>query len=167
MPTPQESPTFGRALVCSVEGTSLQELYKTHGNRSSELDEPALQGCASLGDRPRDPPRPEGHGEAGRPDRRRPRVGPLQDPAVAAVTSPPQVVEVECPRCQTVYETFWRPSINLTLGEEWTAEELEEATTGLCPTCGLRVELGSLVVGADGVSGRSSDGARRATGRAP
>jgi hypothetical protein len=67
------------------------------------------------------------------------------------VTSPPRLVEIECPRCHTLYETFWRPSVNLTLGEDWSDEDLKEATTGLCPTCGPRVELGSLVVEADGV----------------
>lgn len=64
------------------------------------------------------------------------------------MTSPVERIEVECPRCETVFETLWRASVNLDLGEDWTAEEIEAATTGVCPACGHRVELGSLVVDA-------------------
>lgn len=63
------------------------------------------------------------------------------------MTSPAQRIEVECPSCGETYETLYRASINLALGEDWAAEEIEEATTGVCPACGHRVELGSLVVG--------------------
>jgi hypothetical protein len=44
-----------------------------------------------------------------------------------------------------------RPSINLTLGEEWTAREFEEASTATCPGCGFVVELDTLVVAWDDV----------------
>lgn len=62
------------------------------------------------------------------------------------MTSPAVRVEVVCPGCGTEYEAWHRPSINLTLGEEWTEEEIREATTGRCPECGLEVELATLVV---------------------
>lgn len=62
------------------------------------------------------------------------------------MTSPPQLLTVECPRCGREYETAYRASINLDLGEEWTDEEIREATTGTCPACGFVVDLGTLVV---------------------
>jgi hypothetical protein len=39
------------------------------------------------------------------------------------------------------------PSINLNLGEDGTAEEIEEATTTTYPTCGHRVNHGALIAG--------------------
>jgi len=71
------------------------------------------------------------------------------------VTSPTRRIEVECPACGTRYEDDWRPSINLGLGEEWTPEEIEEATSATCPECGRRVALDALVV--DGDVWRSPD----------
>jgi DNA-directed RNA polymerase subunit RPC12/RpoP len=67
------------------------------------------------------------------------------------MTSPPERLEVQCPGCGNVYETWYRRSINLTLGEEWTKEEIQAATTGSCPACGRRVNLSSLVVREDGL----------------
>lgn len=40
--------------------------------------------------------------------------------------------------------------MNLTLGKDWAADELEQATTRVCPACCLGIELGSLVVEPDG-----------------
>ena len=57
------------------------------------------------------------------------------------MTSPPKLVEVDCPRCGDVYETYYRPSINLTLDEDWSEDELREATTGTCPRCEFVVGL--------------------------
>ena len=62
------------------------------------------------------------------------------------MTSPAERVEVSCPGCGFEYEAFWRRSINLTLGEEWTEDEIREATTARCPECGLEVALATLVV---------------------
>lgn len=75
------------------------------------------------------------------------------------MTSPTRRIEVECPACGTRYEDDWRPSINLGLGEEWTPEEIEEATSATCPECGRRVALDALVV--DGDVWRSPDRAGR------
>jgi len=44
------------------------------------------------------------------------------------------------------FEAWHRPSINLTLGEEWTADEIREATSARCPECGLKVELATLIM---------------------
>ncbi len=62
------------------------------------------------------------------------------------MTSPAEKVEVACPACGARFSTWYRPSINLGLGEEWSPEELEEATTATCPECGHREPLGSLIV---------------------
>ena len=62
------------------------------------------------------------------------------------MTSPPTPAEVACPRCGRRYVAYFRPSINLSLGEEWTDEEIEEATTATCPDCGERVGLETLTV---------------------
>lgn len=65
------------------------------------------------------------------------------------MTSPAERVRVECPGCGLPYERWHRSSINLTLGQEWTEEEIRDATTTRCPTCGLVIELGVLMVEAD------------------
>ena len=70
--------------------------------------------------------------------------------AVASImTSAAQRVEVVCPGCGFEYEAWHRPSINLTLGEEWTEEEIRQATTARCPACGLEVDLTTLIVGGE------------------
>jgi endogenous inhibitor of DNA gyrase (YacG/DUF329 family) len=66
------------------------------------------------------------------------------------MTSPPEQIEVQCPRCKTLYVDWWRPSINLTL-EDFDDAYLEEATTVTCPSCGFRVSLETLVVRTDGI----------------
>ena len=65
------------------------------------------------------------------------------------MTNPPEQITVRCPSCSREYRAWWRPSINLGLGEEWTEEEVREASTATCPTCGTKVELGTLVVDGD------------------
>ena len=62
------------------------------------------------------------------------------------MTTPPYRVEVECPECATKFTDFLRTSINLSLGEEWTDEEIEEATTVRCPKCGWRGNSDSVIV---------------------
>jgi hypothetical protein len=49
------------------------------------------------------------------------------------MTSPPRRIIVECPSCGECYEDFYRPSINLSLYDEWTDEQLREANTPTCP----------------------------------
>ena len=62
------------------------------------------------------------------------------------MTSPAVRVGIECPGCRHEYQAWHRPSINLTLGEQWTEEEIEQATSAVCPECGLEVELETLVI---------------------
>ncbi len=66
------------------------------------------------------------------------------------MTSPPEQVEVECPSCGTTYEGWYRASINMMI-EDWTDEELREATTATCPSCSHTVHFGGLIVREDGV----------------
>jgi|GEM_PF-2696290 len=62
------------------------------------------------------------------------------------MTSPFELIRVECPNCHTTFEDCYRPSINLSLGEDWTEEEIDEAMTVSCPKCGQRHDIDSLVV---------------------
>jgi DNA-directed RNA polymerase subunit RPC12/RpoP len=66
------------------------------------------------------------------------------------VTSPSKRITIRCPGCGDLYETWWRPSVNVDLdpGLDDPAY-LEEATTGACPACGRRIALGGLVVRGD------------------
>ena len=51
------------------------------------------------------------------------------------MTSPIEEIEVHCPECSTIFTDTIRASINLSLGEEWTDEEIHEATSVTCPNC--------------------------------
>jgi DNA-directed RNA polymerase subunit RPC12/RpoP len=62
------------------------------------------------------------------------------------VTSSPRKIECECHACGERFEAWYRASINLSLGEKWTPEELEAAATATCPRCGAKGELETLVV---------------------
>jgi hypothetical protein len=64
------------------------------------------------------------------------------------MTSPPEQITVECPRCAEEYEDWYRPSINLNL-ESFDEEYLREASTATCPSCHFVVELPTLVVEGD------------------
>ncbi len=64
------------------------------------------------------------------------------------MTSPPKQITVHCPRCDERFEDSYRPSINLGLGEKWSDEEIYDATTATCPTCGFVIPL-ALVVADD------------------
>lgn len=75
------------------------------------------------------------------------------------MTSPPQRVRVTCPECGREYEDWWRPSINLALGEHFDEEYLEAARSATCPGCGHRVYFDQLVV--------TEDWEFRLTARAP
>jgi hypothetical protein len=61
------------------------------------------------------------------------------------MTSPVTKIEVECPRCASVYEDWYRASINLGL-DDFDDEYLRKAATATCPTCGHVIELETLVV---------------------
>lgn len=66
------------------------------------------------------------------------------------MTSPPEQIRVRCPGCGTVFEDWWRPSINLRL-DRFDQEYMRQATTATCPECGTVTDLGVLVVREDGV----------------
>lgn len=54
-----------------------------------------------------------------------------------------------CPKCDTKYEDWCRPSINLGM-DDFDDEYMMKATTATCPTCDHRVQLDTLIVGPDG-----------------
>lgn len=61
------------------------------------------------------------------------------------MTSPVEEIQVECPRCRTVFKDWWRPSVNLDL-DDFDDDYLRQATTAKCPSCGHVVAFDSLVV---------------------
>lgn len=61
------------------------------------------------------------------------------------MTSLPKQLTVKCPKCGKVYRGWYRPSVNLSIGD-FTEDDLEEAMTVCCPDCGHRVSPGGLVV---------------------
>jgi hypothetical protein len=67
------------------------------------------------------------------------------------MTSPPQQIEVICPNCAKRYKDWYRPSINMSLGEEFDEQYLDEATSSTCPHCRHKVSHGVLIVRKDGV----------------
>ena len=64
------------------------------------------------------------------------------------MTSPPEWITVECPRCGVLYRDWHRASINLDL-DDLDEEYLRQATTARCPSCKLVVKLSTLVVEGD------------------
>ena len=62
------------------------------------------------------------------------------------MTSPIVDIEVECPACGERFVTWHRSSVNLSLGEEWTKEELDEVKFANCPRCNGRFEKELLTV---------------------
>ena len=69
------------------------------------------------------------------------------------MTSPIEMLTVECPACGEHYRTPYRGSINAELDPAMAADRqyVREMSTGTCPTCGHRVALGTLLVDLDGV----------------
>jgi predicted RNA-binding Zn-ribbon protein involved in translation (DUF1610 family) len=67
------------------------------------------------------------------------------------MTAPPEDIQVACPNCGTIYNDWWRPSINFSLGEEFDDDYLYEASSSTCPECGRKVYHDVLIVGEDGV----------------
>ena len=66
------------------------------------------------------------------------------------MTSPIEEVKVSCPYCATVYNDWYRASINLQL-DDFDGEYVEQAATATCPECGLKVAVGELTRGPDGI----------------
>jgi uncharacterized protein (UPF0212 family) len=65
------------------------------------------------------------------------------------MTSPIEFRDVQCPGCGETYETQFRASMNLGL-DNFSDDYVEEMSTGTCPNCRTKVDLGALVVREDG-----------------
>lgn len=61
------------------------------------------------------------------------------------MTSPPEKIKIKCLNCKTIYEDWYRPSINLGL-DDFDDEYIEKATTATCPECKTTIALDSLIV---------------------
>ena len=66
------------------------------------------------------------------------------------MTMPPEQITVTCPKCGRLYDTWWRPSMNLAL-DRFSEQYIEEMSTAICPDCRWKVPLDVLVVRPDGV----------------
>ena len=77
------------------------------------------------------------------------------------MTSPPEEIQVKCPKCGKVYADWYRPSINLRL-DHFDDEYLEQASTSTCPECGYKVRHNVLVVREDGTWEIGGGGPRKA-----
>jgi len=65
------------------------------------------------------------------------------------MTSPPEQIEVLCPKCGIRYKDWCRRSLNLSL-DDFDDDYIREASTSTCPECGVVVEHDVLVVERDG-----------------
>ncbi len=61
------------------------------------------------------------------------------------MTSPPEKITVECPKCGRFYEDWYRASVNLDL-DDFDEEYLESCSTATCPHCKHKVNLDVRVV---------------------
>ena len=61
------------------------------------------------------------------------------------MTSPIVDIEVACPSCGEQFVTWHRGSVNLSLGEKWIKEELDELQFVNCPKCNGRFEKDLLI----------------------
>jgi hypothetical protein len=64
------------------------------------------------------------------------------------MTSPSEMIEIDCPKCGNVYTDWYRASINATLDPELAADEeyMRACSTGTCPRCGHVVELDGTLI---------------------
>ena len=65
------------------------------------------------------------------------------------MTSPIENIEVECPACGEQFVTWHRGSVNLSLGEKWTKEELNEVRFAYCPKCNAHFEKDVFILQAE------------------
>lgn len=65
------------------------------------------------------------------------------------MTSPPEKITIQCPRCGEVYEDWHRASVNLGL-DDFDEEYLRECSVAACPRCRNEVKFDLLVVDRDG-----------------
>ena len=61
------------------------------------------------------------------------------------MTSPPEEITVECPKCGNLYEDWYRASVNLDL-DDFDEEYLDQCSSATCPECQHKVNLDVLVV---------------------
>jgi hypothetical protein len=64
------------------------------------------------------------------------------------MTSPVEQIIVACPACNSLYEDWYRASINLGL-DGFDEDYVRRATTATCPKCGHVVVLDTLIVDGD------------------
>ena len=63
------------------------------------------------------------------------------------MTSPSERVELRCPSCGHIFETWFRPSINRDLDPALADEAyLHECAHATCPGCGTEFRIGPQVV---------------------
>ena len=65
------------------------------------------------------------------------------------MTSPIVDIEVDCPDCGEQFVTWYRGSVNLSLGEKWTKKELDEVKFANCLKCYGRFEKDLLIAAFD------------------
>lgn len=63
------------------------------------------------------------------------------------MTTPMYEVEVLCVRCGTHYSDWRRDSVNLSLSNDLSEQEIDDQLTTKCPTCGLRDTVLGLIIG--------------------
>jgi hypothetical protein len=61
------------------------------------------------------------------------------------MTSPPEPITVICSACDFKFDSWFRPSINLNL-DHFDDEELDAMNSAICPKCGHKNELPSMLV---------------------
>ena len=50
------------------------------------------------------------------------------------MTSPPEEITVECPKCGHIYQDWFRGSVNLDL-DDFDEEYLDQCSSATCPEC--------------------------------
>ncbi len=60
------------------------------------------------------------------------------------MTSPPEEITVECPKCGHDYKDWFRGSVNLDL-DDFDDEYLDQCSSATCPECQHKVNLDVLV----------------------
>jgi predicted RNA-binding Zn-ribbon protein involved in translation (DUF1610 family) len=65
------------------------------------------------------------------------------------MTSPPEKITIQCPRCGEVYEDWYRATVNRGL-DDFDEEYLRQCFKAACPKCGHEVKFDLLVVERDG-----------------
>jgi predicted RNA-binding Zn-ribbon protein involved in translation (DUF1610 family) len=64
---------------------------------------------------------------------------------VTAMSSPIEILTITCPSCGEAYQAQYRASMNRTLDPDFDDAYIEKMSTGVCPKCGHKVQLGAIV----------------------